>query len=485
MFYVRNISQATSAFSRYAGKMRRVAPWALRSLVALLAIACGDDDNVTAKPDAASPPPAGDGGDVVAAADTGTSNVDAALPDTGVGDAGIDTGPAYVYPYFDINHILSTGQSLSVGSQGAPLLSTTQPYANLKFNTGVVAGGSATGMTSFIPLVEGPTLETMSSGLANLITQMAEDEVFKTRPAPANTHVALVSCHGVGGIAYAGLKKGTTPYANGMMQATRGKAIAAGLGKSYVVRVVTNVHGESDHRDGNTSYKGDLVEWQKNYDTDVRAITGQTLPIPMLHTQISNWPFYGQGTSLIPMAQLEASTENPGKIILVGAKYNIPYAADGLHLNNHGYRQMGEYYAKVYRRVVLEGGTWEPVRPVSAAISGDEIKIAFKVPVPPLVLDTTLVTDPGDYGFEYTDDSATPPQIASVAIDGATGVKIKLSAVPTGPNSRVRYAMTSVPKAKAGPTTGPRGNLRDSDKTPSLHGYDLYNWAVHFEVPVP
>ena len=48
----------------------------------------------------------------------------------------------------------------------------------------------------------------------------------------------------------------------------------------------------------------------------------------------------------------------------------------------------------------------------------------------------------------------------------------------------VRYAYTGAPGAVAGATTGPRGNLRDSDATPSLYGYALYNWAIHFEIAV-
>ena len=36
-----------------------------------------------------------------------------------------------------------------------------------------------------------------------------------------------------------------------------------------------------------------------------------------------------------------------------------------------------------------------------------------------------------------------------------------------------------------GPEKGPRGNLRDSDATPSIYGYDLHNWAVHFNLAVP
>ena len=42
-----------------------------------------------------------------------------------------------------------------------------------------------------------------------------------------------------------------------------------------------------------------------------------------------------------------------------------------------------------------------------------------------------------------------------------------------------------------GPTNGARGNLRDSDTATAYHkdatgqSYELFNWAVHFEVDVP
>jgi hypothetical protein len=107
------------------------------------------------------------------------------------------------------------------------------------------------------------------------------------------------------------------------------------------------------------------------------------------------------------------------------------------------------------------------------------------VPAPPLVIDTTLVTDPGKNGFEWKDDGPATPTIASVAVTGPDTVVITLSAVPVGANHRLRYAFTGVSGALGGPTSGPRGNLRDSDATPSAEGYKLYNWCVHFDAPAP
>ena len=259
------------------------------------------------------------------------------------GDA--DSGAPFVFVHRDINHVLGTGQSLSVGSQGTPFLTTTQPYDNITFVTGVLSGG--TGLTSFIPLVEGDGagVETLSSSFANLITKLAREVVFVGGPAGKNGHDLLVSAHGVGGTAYVGLKKGTAPFTNGMAQVTAGKTLAAAAGKSYVVRAVTNVHGESDHVAKNAAYQANLLEWQKDYETDVRAMTGQAEPIPMFETQISSWTRYNTTTSAIPMQQLGAHVAAPGKVILVGAKYHLEYVTDGVHLTASGYRHMGEYYA--------------------------------------------------------------------------------------------------------------------------------------------
>lgn len=380
----------------------------------------------------------------------------------------------------DINHILGTGQSLSVGAAGAPALSTMQPYANLMFNTGVLAGGA--NLTALVPLVESG-VETPSSSMANLVTRMARDEVFVGLPAGMNSHEILISCHGIGGTAYNGLKKGTTAYQNGMAQVTAGMALAKAAGKSYVVRAVTNVHGESDHVAKNAAYGDNLLTWQADYETDVRAMTGQAEPIPMLHTQMSSWTKYNAAQSDIPGLQLKASLGRPDRLVMVGPKYFLSYVADGVHLTNTGYRHLGEYHAKVYRAVVLEGRAWSPLRPLSVRRDGMVLRARFQVPVPPLVLDTTLVTDPGRYGFEFTDEGAMPATITEVRLVGPDEVAVTLSRAPTG-RGRLRYAFTGVAGMAAGPRTGPRGNLRDSDATRSRNGDPLYNWCVHFDMAV-
>lgn len=431
----------------------------MRRLLVAFVVGCSSGE-------ASTDPPADVAEDVV------VEPLDTSVPDTAfdapLAEAEVEADVGPVFEPFDINHVLGTGQSLSVGAVGAPALSTMQPHANLMFSKGVIPGG--TGLTAFAPLVE-KGVETLSSGLAN-------------NTGRGKDHAILISAHGIGGTAYAGLKKGTTAFGNGIAQVRAAKALADAMKRTYVVRAVTNVHGESDHVGGNKTYDSNLLQWQADYETDVTAITGQTQPIPMLHTQMSSWTKYGQATSVIPQAQLDASRRSGGKLVLVGPKYTALYVSDGVHLSNLGYRLLGEYYAKVYRRVVLEGLPWTPLQPKSIARVGATITLELDVPVPPLVLDTTLVTDPGAYGFEVVDDGK-PAKIASVALAGPTSVTITLSAAPAG-KVRLRYAYTGVAGAAGGAKTGPRGNLRDSDPATSAYSAaKLFNWCVHFDEPVP
>jgi hypothetical protein len=381
--------------------------------------------------------------------------------------------PDAAAPRVTIHHVLGTGQSLASGVGGSPPLSSTQPYDNRMFATGVLAGGA--NLTSFVPLVE-RGVETMSSGFAGLVTKLARDG--------GGSHDLLVSVHAVGGQPYRTMKKGTPTYATSIAQIEGGLAVARASGLGYEVAAITSADGGGDHVDKNTHLADDLAEWQRDYEADARAITGQAAPVPLFNTQYSSWTEY-EAESPIPLAQLRAHVEHPGKVIVVGPRYAFVYGPDGVHLTNEGYRQMGEYYAKAYRRVVVEHGTWEPVRPKTVTRAGAVITVRFIVPAPPLVLDTTLATDPGNLGFTYADDGPGTPAITSVALAGPDTVSITLASEPTGANGRIRYAFAGTFGAHAGLRTGARGNLRDSDTTPSRYGYPLYDWCVHFDEPVP
>lgn len=371
------------------------------------------------------------------------------------------------------HHIMSTGQSLSLGQEGMPVLSSTQPYSNKKLNTS---------FSSLIPLIE-TQQESMSSALGNTITQQTV----------ANDFNAIVTLNGMGGQPYSGLKRGTNLY---NLSIDRIKAVKqltnVGLQKVNVVDAITVVHGETDHYIANIAqYKAFLEEWQNDYQTDIQAITGQTDIIPMFTCQVSSWGQLNFNAPTIALAQLQAAVDNPTKIYLVTPKYIFDYA-DNLHMKNYSYRRLGEYYGKAMKKVLVDKQPWVPLSPSTVSRIGNVITVNFNVPVAPLQFDTSAVLLKANYGFEYI-NNGSGITITNVAIgSNGTSVEITLSATPTTPG-KVAYAYSAQTGSGQGSgryvATAPRGNLCDSDSTLALNqdsgtpanmGNTLKNWCVTF-----
>lgn len=370
-------------------------------------------------------------------------------------------------------HVLLSGQSLATGYDGAPPLTTSQPYNNVKLNS----SGNA-----FVSLIENEDVndnlpntpvETPASALGNTITALT-----------GGTRRMVITRNAIPGATYAQLKKNgtTSAYSDGLTQITNAKNIANGLGYGLIVPAVALIHGPANFAD-ELAYQSMLDEWQSDYNTDIKAITGQTSDIPMFIDQSSNFTAYNYSSSNLVQAQYLAAKQNPN-IYLIGPRYHFTYAGDNIHIPNTGYRWLGEYYGKAISRV-LNGETITALTPAEVVRRGSVITARFNVPQPPLVFDTTNVLAQTNYGFEYTDNSS-PPSISSVQLLGTDSVRINLSGTPTGSNQRLRYAFTGTAGARPGAdsTGSARGNLRDNDNTASLYGNNLYNWAVHFEESV-
>jgi len=370
-----------------------------------------------------------------------------------------------------LHHILIVGESLALGLDGLPPLSTSPSPDNFRYRS--TAQGKF-----FSPLSE-VGLETIASGAAAHVVSQAP------------LHRIVTSNIGQGGAGYAQQMKGTPLYDLGLLQIMEAPQVLANNLFAYGPRAIFVAGGEADQL--SPTFGPDMGQWQADYQGDIQYLTGFTGLIPMLHTQISGWSSISGGafeTVTGPSDLLAEHEANPTLTVLVGPRYFIPHGEapqaqfPGIHPTNAGYRWLAEYYGKVYKQVVVDGGTWSPVRPLSINRSGNVITAVFNVPQPPLVFDTTTVVDPGHYGFEFASDDETPPTITDVSLVGADTVQITLSGAPSGGNERLRYAYTGIPGNNGGPITGPRGNLRDSDPTPSLYGNTLYNWCVHFDKPV-
>jgi hypothetical protein len=372
-----------------------------------------------------------------------------------------------------INHVLITGQSLAIGYAGSPALTTTQPYSNVTLNSPYAA---------FTPLVEGSqalngNVETIGSALGNTMTSLSTGQ----------SYVAAVTNDGRNGLSYAQMAKGTAPYADGIAQLTAAKGLAQTQGTLYRVAAIAAVHGETDQGTGISAaaFEADMVQWQQNYQADAQAISGQTTPVPLFLDQVSSWGYSQLAVPTVALGQLAAAEDQPGSIVMVGPKYQYHYA-DGIHLDNLGYRQEGEQFGKVMKQVLVDGAPWKPLSPKTIARSGTSVTVQFNVPQPPLRFDTTTVLPKNAMGFEYSDGSACSPYITSAQITAADTVTLTLSGLPNGASESVRYAYTTAPGSFSGKDQpgAARGNLKDSDGTHSLYGNDLSNWAVSFNKPV-
>lgn len=373
-------------------------------------------------------------------------------------------------------HVFSTGQSLALGFTSVPPLSTTQAY-NV-FSLSPALSGYDPPM---IPLVETLGIESPSSGLANTL------HVLDSLNRPI-----LFSMHASSGSPYVDLKKGTFPWIRAMAQVTNAKAEVEALPNAIYRPIgVTVVHGEADNDLGNAPlYQSFLEEWQRDYESDISAILGDTINFPLFVSQMNTgW------TGEMAVAQYKAHKDNPGKIILVGPKYQYEYS-DQLHLRNYESKNLGELLAKVIHEVAVKGNTWNPLMPNLVSRNSNIITVDFHIPVGALVLDTTTVAMRPDFGFEFAQTGGNAVTIDSVSlINNNSQVQITLSAEPTGTDQLLRYAYTCGWSVSGYATCGNSqdstfngGNIRDMDNSVSTAigstGLPLHNWCVAFEEPV-
>ncbi len=359
-----------------------------------------------------------------------------------------------------INTIVITGQSLATGAFGIPALTTKQPYDNIMLKN-----------NQLVPLVEN-NQETISSSMANTITSLESNH---------NDQLEVI-LHGWDGAYYKLIKKGTSTFNQNVQDILVSKQLGDEMHKHFQVTAISILHGESDDWFGwGNVYESNLKQWQNDYETLIKKITHQTTSIPILIYQLSS---YSEWSSIpvVSLAQLSAAEHNPNNIILVSPMYFFTYR-NGPHLTNKSYRWLGEYYGKVYKQVVIDHKHWMPLYPESINRLGNIIHVHFHVPSGQLVFDTKNVLKANNYGFEFYQIGGNNVNITVIKIINSSTVEIVLNSVPTGVNQQLRYAYTAKKGAHPGAFIpgSSKGNLRDSDNTPSLDKQPLYNWCVTFD----
>lgn len=412
---------------------------------------------------------------------------------------GLGLGPAW-----DFNGVIGTGQSLSVGAEGTPLRAVEPAFHNLKLELGGSAWAGrqlATAHPSLVPLCE--PIRSLSPGYPGPYPQNIYGETPHTAMGAQVTASFLAATSGIGDyvtvhsvvgesgqamrvIAKNAERTRSTGYAYeaSLFEARAIAELARSARRSFGIGAVVLTHGETDAQ--NRRYADELLQLARDYDRDLRAITGQSEPIALLATQQSSCPTDTRAIAHSALALLTASARAPQSVVCVGPKYQYSYAPDGVHLDALGYDQLGEKYGQAYFESVVRRRAWRPLAPRSTTRSGNVVEVEFEVPVPPLRWDEGLpaVSARPEWvkgrGFELV-AADVPVVIEDVSLlHTGTGVRVRFAGQPGG-SLVLRYALSALSHQLA-KRSFRAGALGDSDPfVGALTKLPQRNYAVMFE----
>ena len=437
-----------------------------------------------------------------------------------IDDAGIHspTIKEVFSPKYDCYIIPSYGQSLAVGTQGGTTtFATVEQYA---YNEELTKTG----------------ISDMCQGIAEgfRLVKEANNVVLPNRTKIITFKV------GTGGISVKNLSKGGTyGYAQLLAAITTAKQNCDANGLTCYVPCIAWTQGEEDMRCGGdaskygttgfepTEYHNSLIALIEDLNKDIKKITGQTEDVVFVTYQTSSHTSYKR----YPRIAMEQSLADDlsDKVYLVKPNYNVEYKREGsssdpgtqgldgfeVHCPNKSYREMGNHYGIAAAEMVLLGKRPSRMYPKSFHLSGTTMVIRFNVPVYPLVLDTTNVSNlaDGNYGFcvyDVTEGIGATGTIAkattaitNVAVTDIDEITITFSRTPQegevltyGVNgdywvnidgvstSRADYEVDDG-VTKSGNEHGSRGCVRDSAALVNNNGgavyTNMFNWCRIFE----
>ena len=295
-------------------------------------------------------------------------------------------------------HPFDRAEQRGRATTACPSLSTTQPYTNLMFDSGVMPA-TALRRERLQRLPEAHELR--AAGRGRRLLQADRDDVRRasrtrrrssrrsgtsraqgTRPTTSSSASTGAAATATGASARAAATGGPAtryvkPFDDGMMEVADALALskAAGkivrragrhrsprrarslrLGRRPLTLPAAGHRRKVDHPRLRRRPRGVAARLRGRREGDHRADhPGAALRLPVL--ALERRPHDGDR---VPAARRAHSLEGQG--LVVGPTYVLPYSSDCLHFTGPGEQHLGEYFAKAYARVVLEGRRWEPLR---------------------------------------------------------------------------------------------------------------------------
>lgn len=319
------------------------------------------------------------------------------------------------------------GQSLALGTMGAPALTTAPPYpgeARILNAAGTALCDAQEGRACGWPDVESPR-----TAMVETWRRLRGEGRF------------VMTSHGRGSTTIADLSRGSEPYGV-LLERVRATRMLAGEG--YVVAAVAFVHGPAD--EGRTGYREALMRLADDLDEDLRAITGQLDPVHLFVDQTSTWtraPVPPDPN--VALEQLAACVEH-ARIHCVAPQYDLAFGPDRLHLAAAGYRALGERFgAAMHRRLDLCEEAEAPF--VETAWASEGAIEARYATTATLALDFARCPKQPAFGFTLARGDARPT-IRRVTIVSADRLRIETAAEVC--DLELRYAFEGEPSGGAG-----------------------------------
>lgn len=379
---------------------------------------------------------------------------------------------SYANVNFDCQYslVLCDGQSLSRALLGG-LFTTGAVTGGLKFVGGIRADDGGTDVNviyaSLVPLTvtgngssEG---ENPSTGVVEGFNSIFAPKYLNGSKPSDLGQMIIAGAPGAGATAAASLWSGT--YLQRKKDyVTYGFARAQEAGMSFCVPWLDWVQGEEDVTRGTalTSYYNTLTSGRLTLRNHIRTVTGKpNAELPIIMSQVAQ----GLGNAAptpTALAQRQLYLDQPMFLMTI-PRYQLPvnpgYAP---HLNGQWYKTLGEYHSYAAAVLMFEKRKIKPVDVKRAWRDGNFVVMEFWAERGPLVFDTSLVTDPGNYGFQLVDSTGAALAIDTPVTFGGRYVKFKCTS--RAPVAGDKVWIGGGGTSTAGPTTGPRCCLRDSAK---------------------
>lgn len=389
----------------------------------------------------------------------------------------------------EINHILCYGQSWALGFDSQPAVSTVQKHNTLMFNGGVrqlqsVAENPAA-LQSFVSAVESNNIgspefptgvlgETGAVAMTEVICDLIQSE--NNISYSQHGHQFLVSVPGEGSKSLEELADNGLPFMQRLKeQIARGYAVAQSLGKTYRCTAVTWMQGSGTG--GGVTYAADLEAMRADISAYAQSVTGQDEEVKLITWQLmpQNNTQSDQRSATGVYTRFVVAADTYPHIVCAGPAYqHIMNSSTNVHIKAQSSRMMGMAFGVAYKRTIIDGQKFVPLKPVSLYRQGSIALLELNVDDGYVVFDTETQLQKPNYGFGLFDSGGTAITINSVSIVGRNKIKITAATtIPSGATLRYAYSGTDYMEANKW-----AGNVRDN----SHHATGVSRWLVAFGI---